>query len=223
MKIQLSFFIENRKGFPTENWNPPTSEKFRKYFEKTGQYFSSKWAKMKQNDTSLNSKPMSAFAKKQKDSIKSLTDIEWRRWGKLYKINPNTQNAFELYSKRISDDGVLMKSELKLFLWTFIKNEVYDLCSILKSPQYKNNIQRIFHAAINNNISLAERELVIFKNNGREGGDREAIKSTIYEYIDYVLKVCAVLYDIPDFTDIQDLTFMYMSQELNRIHMGPLH
>jgi hypothetical protein len=75
---------------------------------------------------------------------------------------------------------------------------------------------------MNNQIEIAKRELSTFEQK-REGNDKEHLKSDIYRHISYILKVCRELYRLPDFTDIQDLTFMYMSQELNRIHMGPLH
>lgn len=165
---------------------------------------------------------MSEFEKKQRYLMKTLISDDWKRYISKYKPTQDSTNMFELYTKRMNSDEILLKCDLKLFLWTFVKNELYQLSDILRSPQYKDSIRRIFNAAMNNQIAIAERELSIFKLK-KEGGDRELVKSDIYGHISYILEVCRVLYYIPDFTSIQDLTLMYMSEGLNRIHMGPVH
>ena len=78
---------------------------------------------------------------------------------------------------------------------------------------------------MNNQIALAERTYIFFYEEVRKKYDsnRQSYFKLITRHMKYILDVCRELYRLPDFTDIQDLTFMYMSEELNRIHMGPIH
>ena len=147
-----------------------------------------------------------------------------------YKIDEYVKRVYESYYKTIESNKILLKCDLKLFLWTFISKEIYYLVERMGPPATvdytKTEILAIFNVVINNQIVLAERIISVFteeltKKTNHGGG--AAIAKTVIRHMKYIIDVCRELYRLPDFTDIQDLTFMYMSEELNRIHVGPIH
>ena len=224
MNIQLSFFLENRKGIGTENWNPPASTQILSYFQKTQEYFRNTW----ENKTTKDPLSMSKFASTQKLVIGKLISEEWKEINREWKIGDNVIDVYKSYEKTKETSGILLKCDLKLFLWTVISNEVYHLIKLMGSmtDSIKTDILAIFNAAINNQITLAKRINSVFaeqmkiKYNNNYGA---AASKTVIRHMEYIINVCRELYRLPDFTNIQDLTFMYMSEELNRIHMGPIH
>jgi hypothetical protein len=106
---------------------------------------------------------------------------------------------------------------------------MYPLVKLMGPAAEQESIKRdiliIFNAAINNQIALAKKINSVFteqmkiKYNNSYGAPASR---TFFRHMEYIINVCRELYRLPDFTDIQDLTFMYMSEELNRIHMGPI-
>jgi hypothetical protein len=226
MNIQLSFFFENRKGAETENWNPPASTQILPYFQKTKQYFEGKWKSTQKNNT--DAFMISEFGKKQKHLMKTLISDEWKRYTSNWKPTEDNINIFELYTKRINSDEILLKCDLKLFLWTVMSKEVYSIVKPLGSmaDYMKTEIIAIFNAAINNQIAHAEKMNFIFTNQMKiktvNNAGAPAAK-TMFSHMDFIINVCRELYRLPDFTSIQDLSLMYMSEGLNRIHMGPVH
>jgi hypothetical protein len=224
VKIQLSFFVENRKGVGPEDWNIPDSDMIRPYFQKTQQYFRTKWAGKTQKD----SLSMSKFASTQKLEIDKLISKEWTDIQKHWKITDNVMDVYKSYEKKKEKGGILLKCDLKLFLWTVIIKEIYPVVQLMAPPEeqvpIKRNILIIFNAAINNQIKYAQRLYLLFYDEIEKKyvNDRASCAVLLTRHMKYILNVCQELYRLPDFTDIKDLKFMYMSEGLNQIHMGPI-
>jgi hypothetical protein len=225
MNIQLSFFFENRKGIGIENWNPPASTQILSYCQKTQEYFQKKW----ENKTPKDPLSMSKFASTQKLAIDKLISDEWNLINREWKIGDNAIDAYKSYEKTKETSGILLKCDLKLFLWTVISKELYSLAKLMGPAAEQESIKRdiliIFNAAINNQIDLAKRINSVFTEQMKikyKNSYGAPASRTFFRHMEYIINVCRELYRLPDFTDIQDLTFMYMSEELNRIHMGPI-
>ena len=219
VKIQLSFFVENRKGVRPENWNIPDSDKIRPYFQKTQQYFRSKWAGKTQKD----SLSMSKFASTQKLEIDKLISEEWTLIQKNWRITDDVMmDVYKSYEKKKEKGGILLNCDLKLFLWTVIIKQIYPVVQLMGPPEEKVSIKRniliIFNAAINNQIKYAQRLYPLFYDEIAKKYNNNQASCAIFlvRHMKYILNVCQELYRLPDFTDIEDLTLLYMSEGLNQ-------
>lgn len=172
---------------------------------------------------------MSKFASTQKLEIDKLISEQWTLIQKNWKITDNVMmDVYKSYEKKKEKGGILLKCDLKLFLWTVIIKQIYPVVQLMGPPEeqvsIKRNILIIFNAAINNQIKYAQRLYPLFYDEieKKYGNNRQSCALLLVDHMKYILNVCQELYRLPDFTDIQDLKFMYMSEGLNQIHMGPI-
>ena len=228
MNVQLYFFDNfEPKGVKASMSNTNISIPIRKYFSQIHTYFEKKW----KNEPSKHSLSMSKFASEQKLNIDRLICEEWKLCNAGFKIDDqDIINVYQSYEKTLEsgEGGILLKCDLKLLLWTVISKHIYPFVQLTGSPEEQESTKRkiliIFNAAMNNQIALADRIYIFFNEEMRKKYDNgyQWYWKKVIGHMKYILHVCRELYRLPDFTDIQDLTFMYMSEELNRIHMGPI-